>query len=206
MTDKREIVVVGAGGHAKVVVSAIQALGSTVTGLYDDDEQVSGACILGVPVVGKTGTLKAHGSQAAVIGIGDNDARRLLVSSLGNLTWVSIVHPHACVHPSVKIGKGTVIFAGAIVQPDVTIGDHCIINSGAIIEHDSNLGDFVHVAPGVKVAGNVRIGSGALLGVGSVVLPGLIIGDAAKVGGGAVVVGNIEPNATAAGVPARPLG
>src|SRR5262249_58040314 len=112
--------------------------------------------------------------------------------------------PTAWVHPSVTIGAGTVIFAGAVIQPDATIGAHVIVNTRASIDHDCVLGDFVHVAPGVGLAGNVTLEEGAFLGIGAAAVPGSRVGAWATVGAGGVVIQPIAAGVTAVGVPARP--
>ena len=89
-----------------------------------------------MPVVGPLADLSARGYRKAIIAIGDNTLREKLAGSIKNVEWVSVVHPHAYLHPSVQLGEGTVVFAGAVVQPDASIGAHVIVNTGATIDHD----------------------------------------------------------------------
>ena len=192
------IVVLGAGGHAKVVISTIVAAGGAIAGIYDDDEVKFGWSILGH-------TVSAWPSECcgdAVIAIGDN-AQRERVASLLAYQWRTVVHPSAHVDPSAILGAGVVIFAGAIIQADVVLGDHVIVNTGATIDHDCSVGDFAHFAPGVHLAGGVQVGRGAFFGIGSVVLPALKIGAWATVGAGAVVLHDLPERAVAYGVPAK---
>ncbi len=102
-----------------------------------------------------------------------------------------------------KLGRGTVVFAGAVVQPDAVIGDHVIVNTGATVDHDCVVGDYAHLAPGVHLAGSVHVGEGAFLGIGSVVSPGVRIGRWTTLGAGAVAIRDLADGAVAVGVPAR---
>ena len=203
MTSRGEVLVVGGGGHAKVVVATPQAAGFAVAGVLDDDAAKLGSSVLGVPVIGGT-EMAARSERPVVLAIGSNAARRDLAARLA-CRWASAVHPEATVHSSVRVGPGAVIFAGAVVQPDTVIGAHAIVNTGARIDHDCMIGNFAHVAPGCALAGAVRVGEGAFLGIGSAVIPGVSIGAWAVVGAGAAVVRDVPDGATVAGVPARPL-
>ncbi len=205
MSNDREVYVVGAGGHAKVVVSTLQAAGYTIKGLFDDDPMKSGKSVLGIPVRGSTAEFALLGPRPAVIGVGNNAARRKLAKQFEGLEWVTVVHPTAYVHPSVRLGWGTVVFAGAVIQPDTVVGSHCIINTAASVDHDCILGDYVHVAPGSHLAGGVVLGEGVFLGIGSSTIPGVKVGSWTVVGAGGVVVSDLMPGVLAVGVPASPM-
>ena len=196
------VLVVGAGGHGRVVVATLHAAGVAVAGILDDaaDRQV----VLGVPVVGPVERLAEH-TGSVVLGIGSNAVRRRLAAAFPDAGWTSAVHPSAVVHPSVVLGPGTVVFAGAIVQPDAVVGAHAILNTAATVDHDGHIGDFAHLAPGVHLAGDVRVGEGAFMGVGSCATPGISIGPWTVVGAGAVVVSDLAGNVTAVGAPAQPI-
>ena len=142
--------------------------------------------------------------MAAVIGIGNNKRRREIATTYTNIKWLSIIHPRAYVHPTVRLGRGTVIFAGAVIQPDARIGEHCIVNTLASVDYsDRNIGAFVNIAPGAHLAGNVLVGDGVLIGLGSGVIPHVSIGARTVIGAGSAVVGDLPPEVTATGVPAR---
>ncbi len=200
VTEKDGIVVIGAGGHAKVVISTLAARGLPIAAVFDDDDTKWGMDAQGIPV---SRTERERGG-GAIIGIGDNAQRRDVASTL-KFEWQTVVHPSAYVHPSAKLGRGTVIFAGAVVQPDVVIGDHVIVNTGATVDHDCIVGDYVHLAPGVHLAGSVRVGEGAFLGIGSVVIPGVEIGPWSTLGAGAVAIRDLAAGGVAVGVPATEL-
>ncbi len=205
MTRKKadSVAVIGAGGHAKVVISTLLEAGREVVAVFDDDPRKWETTLLGVPVRGPISELAATVYREAVITIGNNSVREKLSAQIKNLEWITVIHPKAYVHPSVQIAEGTVVFAGAVIQPDVIIGSHVIVNTGATIDHDCVLGDYVHLAPGIHLAGGVQVGRGTFLGIGAVVIPYRRIGDWATIGAGGVVVSDIEDKVTAVGVPAR---
>jgi len=200
-----KLYIIGAGGHAKVVLSTVLEAGLSVDGLFDDDPQKQGIEILGVPVIGTVSNAKRRGPARGVLAIGDNRTRYCLAQELTGWEWLTVVHPKAYVHPSAKLGPGTVVFAGAVVQPEVQIGAHVIVNTGTTVDHDCTVGDFVHLAPGAHLAGNVTVEEGAFIGIGAVVVPGVKVGAWTVVGAGAVVVEALPPRVTAVGVPARPV-
>lgn len=202
MSARDEVHVIGAGGHAKVVIGTLDAAGYTVKAVYDDDERRWGGRLLGVPIVGAVADLRALGRVRAVVAIGDNRIRKIIADEFPDLDLLTVVHPRAEVHDSARLGRGTVVFAGAVIQPDAVIGAHNIINTSATIDHDCVLGDYVQVAPGSHLSGNVRLGEGVFLGTGSATVPGVRVGSWTTVGAGSVVVKDLPPDVVAVGVPA----
>lgn len=200
MSEKR-LVLIGAGGHAKVVLAAAKAAGFAVEALYDDDPSRWGGEVLGAPVRGPVSSLEE--GTPAVLAIGSNEARKRLAAR-HRFEWQTVVHPMAWIHESVALGPGTVVFAGAVVQPEAKLGAHVIVNTGATVDHDCEIGDYAHLAPGTHLAGNVAVGEGAFLGVGAAAIPGISIGAWTRVGAGGVVVKDLPPHVTAVGVPAKP--
>lgn len=216
------VVVLGAGGHARVTIATLRAAGTTVWSILDDDASKHGTTVDGVTVRGPitradllsaiaAGAATRDGAVAALCALGDNAARRRAVATLDEgadwvgVDWVRAVHPAAIVHPGVLLGAGSVVFAGAVIQPGTTVGAHAIVNTAASVDHDCAVGDFVHVGPGAHLCGGVTLGKGALLGVGCSVIPGVRIGAWATVGAGAAVVRDVPEGATVVGVPARAL-
>lgn len=194
------LVLLGASGHAKVVIAALREAGREVSACYDDDERRWGTEVLGVPVKGPGSAVPA--GTPAVIAIGNNAIRKKLATTLP-LDWQTVVHPRAWVHESVVLGAGTVVFAGAVLQPDTRVGRHVIVNTAASVDHDGVIGDYAHLAPGVHLAGSVSVGEGAFLGVNAGVIPGRRIGLWTTVGAGGIVVHDLPDGVTAVGVPAR---
>jgi sugar O-acyltransferase (sialic acid O-acetyltransferase NeuD family) len=197
------VAVIGAGGHGKVVVSTLLAAGIPVNRVYDDAATVRGRNLLGIPVVGPVSDLRALGRTRCVLGIGDNAARKRLAESLPDVEWVTAAHPSAVVAPDVRLGPGTVVFAGAVIQPGVVVGDHAVVNTGATVDHDCRIGDYAHIGPGSRLSGNNVIGEGAFLGTGVSTIQGVTVGAWSTVGVGAAVVRDIPPRVVASGVPAR---
>jgi sugar O-acyltransferase (sialic acid O-acetyltransferase NeuD family) len=197
---KEEIVVIGAGGHAKVLITTLTARGFSIAAVFDDDDTKWGVDAQGTRV----SRIDRERGGNGIIGIGDNAQRREMARAL-SFEWRTVVHPSAFVHPSAKLGRGTVVFAGAVVQPDAVIGDHVIVNTGATVDHDCVVGDYAHLAPGVHLAGSVQVGEGAFLGIGSVVIPGVRIGHWSTLGAGAAAIRDVADGVVAVGVPARAL-
>ncbi|MFP3938669.1 MAG: acetyltransferase [Thermoanaerobaculia bacterium] len=196
------VAVLGAGGHAKVVIATLVAAGHKVGAAYDDDPGRQGGELLGVPVRGALRDARPDEADGFVLAVGSNRDRRRLAAEL-DLPWISAVHPAATVHRSVRLGVGSVVFAGAVLQPDTEIGRHVIINTGASVDHDCRVADFVHVAPGARLGGGVKVAEGAVVGIGSALLPGVRVGAQATVGAGAAVVADVPERTTSVGVPAR---
>jgi sugar O-acyltransferase (sialic acid O-acetyltransferase NeuD family) len=197
-----ELVVVGAGGHAKVVVATARAAGFAVVAVVDDSPARWGELVAGIVVSGPSDPVLQDPGAQVVLAIGGNRARRARAAG-ARCRFVSVVHPSAIVDDTVQLGPGTVVFAGVVIQPDTTIGAHAIVNTGASIDHDCVLGEAVHVGPGSRLAGNVTLGDEVFLGIGTAVVPSVAIGARTTVGAGAAVIGDLPGDIVAFGVPAR---
>lgn len=199
-----ELVVIGAGVHAKVVVDTCWAAGWTVLGTADEDPHRT---VFGLPHLGPPRELRPSPDVRAVIAVGSNAARRDIARRLdGRCRWASIVHPAATVSSRARVEEGAVVFAGAVVQADTVVGRHAILNTGCRVDHDNDIGAFCHVAPGAVLAGTVTLGEGAFVAAGAVVIPNRTLGEWCTVGAGGVVVRDTQPGLTYVGVPAKPLG
>lgn len=199
------IIILGAGGHAKVVADTIQLLGWTVTGFLDDNPDMIGSQVYGLSVLGQINRWHEWKPTGLVIGIGNNAVRQRIVEQLEPMqpNWMTIIHPHSFVSPSVFIGPGSVIMANVAINAGAVIGHHTIINTGATVDHECEISDYVHIAPGVHLAGNVTIRRGAFLGIGCSVIPGCVIGENTVVGAQSAIISDIPAGVTAKGVPAR---
>ena len=206
--DAGPIVVVGAGGHAKVVIEALQAMGRDIAGLVALAS--AGTLVLGFPVLGDDAILprlRRTGIAQAVLGLGDNRLRGAIAEQLLAMDFElpPVRHPAAWILAEQRPWAGSGRAQKAAVSAQTRIGEAAIVNSGAIIEHDGMIGDAAHAAPGCVLAGQVRVGARTLVGAGSVVRPGVTLGADVLVGAGAVVVADVADGAVVVGCPARPL-
>ncbi len=208
---KRNLILIGGGGHAKVIADCARTSGWSLTGFLDDaaNTPLSQADLL--PHLGLLKSLNALAEQTSMINaIGDNNVRqRTTVQLLQQLNaeasdvLATVIHATAVVSEQATIAAGVFIGPGAIVNARANIGAGAIINSGAIVEHDCAIADYAHIAPGAVLGGEVAVGRQSLVGLGSSVLPGVCIGAHAIVGAGSVVCRNVEPKTTVRGNPAR---
>lgn len=206
-------VILGGGGHARVVIEALR-LGGAVepAAILDPDTARDGGELDAVPILGtdsELARLRAEGWTLFAMGlggVGDNAPRRRVYEYAVGLGFepVTVIHPRAIVSPAAAIGPGAQILAGAIVNAGAVLGANVLINSGAIVEHDCAIGDHVHVASGACLCGGVTVGEGAHVGARSVVRQLVSIGAGALVAAGAVVVKDVPAGQKVAGVPARP--
>ncbi|WP_211259582.1 acetyltransferase [Belnapia moabensis] len=202
------VVIIGAGGHAKVIIEAVRAQGGEVVGLVaqaNDSAPVLGAPILGGDEV--LPALRAQSLDAAIIAIGNNALRERLGRKAQSLGFAlpHVVHPTAFLSPSARLGAGVVVMARAVVGTDTSVADLAIINTAAAVDHDNSIGLAAHIAPGCALAGTVRVGARALVGVGSALRPGIRVGADAIIGAGSTVVADVPDAAMVGGAPARPL-
>lgn len=195
------LIIIGAGGHGKVIADA--ALKNGYTNICYIDDHAKGE-IMGFPIIGTCEDIERLNDENTdfIIGIGNNDVRKK-VAETHDLNWVSIVHPSAQIAFNAEIGKGTVVMANAVVNVGATIGEHCIINTGAIVEHDNMIENYVHISPNVALGGTVRIGSLTHVGIGATVKNNIDICSDCTIGAGAVVVKNIKEPGTYVGAPIR---
>lgn len=194
----KAIIVLGAGGHGRVIADIIRSSGDKLAGFLDDN--VTGE-IRGVPVLGRLEDVSGYkDSYSFVIGIGDNTLRKHF-SELYHADWHTAIHPSAILASDVVIGAGSVVMAGAIVNTGTRIGAHCIINTGAVVEHDSQLGDFVHISPNATLCGMVEVGHLTHIGAGAVVRNNTIIIDKCTIGAGSVVIREVSETGVYAGNP-----
>lgn len=203
------VVVLGAGGHAKVVLEILEETGHWDIVGCTSARGPSGA-LLNYPVLGSDEVLSAlyrGGVRHAFVAIGDNRLRQHAIRRARELGFelINAVSRRAALSSRVKMGSGIAIMASAAVNVDSILGDGVIVNTGASVDHDCLIGAYAHIGPGVRLAGGVEVGEGAFLGVGSCVIPGIRIGSWAIVGAGAAVVKDVAAGATVVGVPARVL-
>ncbi|MBI2500371.1 MAG: acetyltransferase [Deltaproteobacteria bacterium] len=205
------ILLVGGGGHSRVVLSTLRALGNfQIVGLVDKNLKPE-VLVNGVKVLGSDEVLQEvyrQGCDLAFISVGsvgNSGVRRKLFEKLTTIGFSlpSLVDPKAVVDDSVQLGAGTYVAAGAVVQSGAVIGKNVIINTGAVVDHDCSLGDFVHLAPGATLSGGVHVGEGSHIGTGSSVIEGISVGNQTMIGAGSVVIRDIPDDCKAFGNPCR---
>ena len=204
MTDS--LLILGAGGHGKVVADAALRQGRWERVAFLDDACPAIDTAVGLAVLGKTGMAERllPDYADAAVAIGNSSLRLEWLERLEDLGFhlPVIQHPDATVSPHARVQEGSVIFAQAVVNPDARLGRGCIVNTAASVDHDCILGAGVHVAPGAHIAGGVQIGQGAWIGIGACVREYVVIGRHVMVGAGAAVISDVPDHNTVAGVPA----
>ncbi len=205
------LIILGAGGHARVVAeTAMEQGGFSRIAFLDDHayEQADQPTVLGWPLLGplnralENGILEAY--PAALVGIGDAAKRLFWLEQLGvcGYSLQPLIHPTAWVAPSASLGNGTVVFANSAIQTNAAIGLGSILNTGCSVDHDVHLADGVHICPGARLAGGVHVGPRSWIGIGACVIQQVRIGSDVTVGAGAAVVQDLPDGITAVGVPA----
>ncbi len=195
----KTLIIIGAGGHGKVVADIAKLCGYTNIKFLDDNEQAVDCS--GYTVIGKSSDYKLYPDENFFVSIGNSKVREQIQSKLSNV--VTLVHPKAVIADDAKIGVGTVVMAGVVVNPGTVIGDGCIINTCSSVDHDCFVDSYVHVAAGSHLCGSVTVGSGTWIGAGSTVSNNIDICSDCMIGAGAVVVKDINCSGTYIGVPAR---
>lgn len=201
------VVIIGAGGHGKVVLDILLAEGHyTPVGFLDAEArgELRGLPIFGPPDWNTLLSVQRKGINSAVVAIGSNKTRMafLMTVEQAGMARVNAVHPTAFVSPSAMLGSGVVIAPKSSVVTEARIGDGAIINTGAVVDHECVVGEGSHVAPGAVLAGRVKLGRGVFVGINAGIRQCLTVGEFATVGAGAVVVRDVPPGVTVVGVPA----
>ena len=212
MIGNRPVIIIGAGGHARVLISTLKVLRCEIIGILHPDTSLIGDYIAGIRVLGNDDKLRDYAPDTIelVNGLGSvslPEKRKDIYMKFkkNGYSFASVIHPSAIVVDDVKIGEGVQIMAGAILQSGCLIGDNAIINTGAIVDHDCKIGAHVHIAPGSVISGSVEIEEMVHIGAGATIIQGVKIGDSAVIGAGAVVIDNVPSNNMFVGVPARKI-
>ncbi|HEV7381811.1 MAG TPA: acetyltransferase [Dyadobacter sp.] len=195
------MLIYGAGGHARVLISCLTANNIPVTAIFDDDlskDQISGYKVNGGY------NPDQYQNQQIFIAIGNNALRHQIAQRVSHAFGIQ-AHPSALIDKSVTVGPGTVLLHGSIIQTGSQIGEQVIINTGARVDHDCRIGDYVHIAPGCTLCGGVSVGSFTVLGAGTVVVPGIHIGKHCFIAAGSVITRDIPDGSIVRGNPGRIL-
>ena len=208
----KNIVIIGAGGHAKVVADIILKRKEilkedlTIIGFLDDNyENLKNKEIFNIPVLGKTDLINDFESKdyEYIIAVGNNLVRKKISEKYSDLNYYTAIHPTAVIGNEVTIGEGTAVMANTVINPYSKIGKHCILNTSCIIEHDNTIKNYVHISPNAVLCGEVTIKENSWIGAGSSVKQEITVGKNIIIGAGTVVIRDIEDNCTAVGNPAK---
>lgn len=180
---KEEIILIGGGGHAKVIIDALKGQNKfSIFGILDNNIP-AGKDVLGIKVLGDDSLLEdlfEKGIKKAFIcvgSVGDVSTRQKIYKRVKAIGYELpyIIHPQAYVADSIFVGEGSFLAAGVIINPGTKIGKNVIINTKASVDHDCDIGDFVHIAPGSILGGNINIGNNVHVGMGAIVVQGVVI-------------------------------
>ena len=198
----KNVIIIGAGGHAKVIADIVAKNGDYVEGFLDSIRKKGK--FLNYQIIGDNSDYNKYSDRYFIIAIGNSEARERIANEMKGVNWYTAIHPSATISKiGVKIGEGTVVMANSVINTDAHIGKHCIINTSSNIEHDNIIEDYVHISVGAKLAGHVNIGKHTWVGIGTTVSNDISICENCIIGAGAVVVKNINSSGTYVGVPAK---
>jgi UDP-perosamine 4-acetyltransferase len=211
MKKVKKIIVIGSGGHAKVVIDILHEMGNYEIIGVTSNSLLKGTIFSGYKVLGDDNSLIEFSSKEISIAMGiggfrDNVLREKifrLIKSLG-FSFVNVIHPSAKISKTVKLGESVVIFPGVVVNTDVEIGDNTIIATSSSIDHETFVGENVLISAGVTIGAYSRINDNALIALGAKIISGVDIGKNVLVAAGAVVIKDVLPDEIVFGIPAAP--
>ena len=206
----KPLLILGGGGHARVLINTLQQSGYSILGITDPDVKKHGSSLEGIAIIGDDSKLSCFSVEeillvnaiGSVRGTHDRGSLFMNFRQKG-FVFAQVIHPAAVVSPGVVLGEGVQVMAGAVIQPGCYIGDNSLINTKVSVDHDCRIGMHVHLAPGVTISGEVTIDDNVHLGCGATVIQGIRLGEGSIIGAGAVVLEDVEPQVTAVGLPAR---
>ncbi|SFT14149.1 sugar O-acyltransferase, sialic acid O-acetyltransferase NeuD family [Zhouia amylolytica] len=207
----KNIIIVGASGHAKVIIDIIELQEEfNIVGLIDSFKPV-GTEVCGYEIIGTENDLPrlidTLNLTGGIIAIGDNYTRKQMADKIKisnpEFSFYSAIHPNATIGKGVSIGNGSVVVAGAIINADSTIGDFCIVNTNASVGHECIMKDYSSMAPGSTLGGNSNVGLCTSVCLGANIIHGIDIGSHCIIGAGSTVVKPVEDLVMVYGVPGR---
>jgi UDP-N-acetylbacillosamine N-acetyltransferase len=209
---KRQAIVIGAGGHCRVLLSLLAACGThDVLGIADNSEPIVGEVIMGAKVIGSLACLEAFRmctDTDIFLAIGENELRRTLLHRVKELCLATpnLISPQAIVDPTAHLGNANVICARSFIGPKAVLGDNNLVNTAALLEHEVRIGSHCHFAPSSTVAGRSQLGDGCFVGAGATIIDHIKLVAGTTIGAGATVVNNIANPGVYIGIPAKKLG
>lgn len=207
---KKPMIILGAGGHSKVLIDALQRQSANIIGITDPDPDLQGRDVMRIPIIGDDDSILQYGVSDIVLvnGLGKVNRfnKRMQIYDTfkeRGYMFTRVIHPSAIISPGAYIAEGVHVMAGAVIQTLATIGVNTIINTRASVDHECIIGDHVHIAPGATISGGVGIGDNVLIGTGAIIIQGIHVGASSIVGAGAVVTEDVMEGVTVMGIPAR---
>jgi UDP-N-acetylbacillosamine N-acetyltransferase len=212
----RQAIIIGAGGHSRVVLSLLaEGANHSILGVVDVNlpklnEGVSPEFIMGAPVLPLKflENLLPHENLDLFIAIGDCELRHKWWKVLGEKKFClpNLISVTSTIDLTSSIGGANIICARAFIGPNAILGDNNLINTGAILEHEAVIDSHCHVAPGSVIAGRAKVGSHCFIGAGSIIIDRLSVANFTVLGAGAVVVSDIRVECGIhVGIPAKLL-
>jgi len=186
---------VGASGHAKVIINILEERNILIDGLFDRDNTIKS--LRGYKVYSESQIIEEH---ELLIAIGDNFVRKEIANKFRSNSFGNAIHYKSIIDNSVKFGCGIAVMAGGIINADTKIGDHSIINTNASVDHDCQIGKFVHIGPNATICGGVIIGDETFIGAGSTIIPGIRLGKQIVIGAGTIITKDIPDGSVVVGV------
>ena len=200
--NKRLVIILGAGGHAKVIANALIQSGRNVMGLVAPDEE-EGTVKFGIKVLGNDDSLDSYSNSEILlangIGVLPGESLRWDLSHkmrAKGFEFVNVIHPSAIVASDVVFEEGVQVIAGAIIQPSVYIGRDTIINTASRVDHDCQIRENCHLSPGVTLSGGIKVGEGSHLGTGTIVIQNISIGSNCVIAAGSVIYKDLKDATT----------
>lgn len=208
--DNLPIIVIGAGGHAKVLIDILHRAERKIIGCTDTNYGLTGIRVMGEEILGDDEIiLKYKPSEVHLVNglgsIGKTNRRQRIFEKYEKLGYVfaTLVHETAIISEEVGLAQGAQVMAGAVLQSGVHVMKNALINTSATVDHDCHISAHAHIAPRAVLSGAVSIGLSAFVGAGAVVIQGITIGHNAVIGAGAVILKDVPPEHKMVGVPAR---
>ncbi len=208
--QRKPVILLGAGGHAKVLLDILLEQNTEILGIAEKDGVERPKDLFGVPIIGSDSDVERYSpSEIELVNgigsIGSTALRKRVYEKFKALGYRfrQVIHSSAVISRRAVLGEGVQVVAGAVINIGARIGENSIVNTNASVDHDCVLGAHVHIAPGVTLSGGVTVGDGSHIGTGANVVQGVCIGKGVIVAVGAVVLNDVEDGMMVCGVPAR---
>jgi UDP-perosamine 4-acetyltransferase len=210
MSETKPLIILGAGGHAKVLIAALMSGPARILGIVERVGCDKTGDVLGIPIIGDDNSVLQYSPQDVRLingrgSVSSTDSRRELFEKFVALGYrfATVLHAAAVISTDVCLSEGVQVMAGAVIQPGTVVGKNSILNTNASVDHDCLIANHVHIAPGATLSGGIRVGESTIIGAGAVVIQGIEIGSQCVVAAGAVVIHDVAAHTRVAGVPAR---